>query len=249
MRVVVGLPQISRDPQGVLDAACAAEEAGAWGVWTFDNLTTLRGPDRPVLDGWALLPLLARTTRRLRLVSLVTRARLRPPALVARMAAVTQAACDGRLIVGVGAGDRGSLAEERRFGIDAPADRATRLAAVAATVQALRGRGPGPVRPRHHPVPVWIGGTGPDIVDLAARTANAWHGWGLTPEEFAQRAASVRAHHPDLECWWGGMYDPATASHTVRALAEGGADGITWMVASRHDAERRPALLELVRGL
>lgn len=249
MRVVVGLPQISADPQAVLDAAREAEEAGAWGVWTFDNLTTLRGPDRAVLDGWALLSLLAGGTGGLRLVSLVTRARIRPPALVARMAAVVQAASGGRLTVGIGAGDRASLAEEHRFGIVAPADRAARLDAVERTVEALRGRGPGPVRPSHDPVPVWIGGAGSELVDLAARVADAWHGWGLSPAAFSERASSLRAHRPGIECWWGGMFDPVTAPGTMRALAEAGADGVTWMIASRHETERRPALLDLIRDL
>lgn len=248
MRLAVGLPQIGDDVEGVVRAAREAEDAGAWGVWVFDNLAPILRPDRPALEGWSLLGPLARATSRVRLVSLVTRAGLRPPALVVRMAAVVQAASHGRLVVGLGAGDAAGRREERRFGVGAPAGSAERRAHIEETIDLMRSP-VRPVRPEGPAPPVWVGGASADLVELAARRADAWHGWGLTPERFARCAARVRtlARRP-VECWWGGTFDPALASGTAEALRRAGADGITWMVPSRHDGERRPELLRLVRS-
>src|SRR5207245_8850184 len=108
VRSCVGLPQVGDDPAACIRAAREAEDAGAWGVWVFDNLAPMLRPDRPCLEGWALLASLARATTRVQLVSLVTRAGLRHPAVVARMAALVQDASAGRLVLGLGAGDAAS---------------------------------------------------------------------------------------------------------------------------------------------
>jgi alkanesulfonate monooxygenase SsuD/methylene tetrahydromethanopterin reductase-like flavin-dependent oxidoreductase (luciferase family) len=241
MHIAVSLPQIGRDVGAVLDAARAAEDAGAWGVWVFDNLAPLRRPDLPSLEGWSLLGPVARATSRIKLISLVTRAGMRPPGLVARMAAVVQASSDGRLVVGLGAGDRASRREERRFGVDAPASRAVRLALLEETARRLRGDDE-PVIPAIVPPHIWVAGAAPDLVAAAGRIADAWHGWDIDLERFGAIASALR-----IPAWWGAMFDPATARRTLDALANAGAAGVTWMIASQREREYRPLLHDVVR--
>lgn len=246
MRHVIGLPQLHDDPHRAIEAARQAESAGAWGVWAYDNLRPLRRPDAPSLDGWTLLTLAARATSRVRLVSLVTRAGLRPPALMARMAAVAQAASGGRFVLGLGVGDAAGREEERAFGIMAAASRDARLTEVERTIGEVRAPRL-PVRPRSLPPPIWVGGTSEPVRDLAARHADAWHAWGIEPAEFAALAANVRARAGrPIECWWGGFYRPDRAGDIVARLREAACDGITWMVASARDAQWRPLLIDWV---
>lgn len=74
-------------------------------AWLWDHLVPLRGPvTGPALEAWTLLAALAAETRRLRLGIIVTSNRIRPPALLAKMAATVDQISDGRLIFGIGAG-------------------------------------------------------------------------------------------------------------------------------------------------
>jgi alkanesulfonate monooxygenase SsuD/methylene tetrahydromethanopterin reductase-like flavin-dependent oxidoreductase (luciferase family) len=258
--IAVGLPQVGDDVESVVRAARDAEDAGAWGVWVFDNLQRLKRPELSVLEGWSLLGPLAAATSRVRLVSLVTRAGLRPPALVARMAAVVQAASDGRFVLGLGAGDAASRAEEERFGIQGvrgrstadavrstgvEAEREARLRLIEGTVREVREPS-APLRPVVAPPPIWVGGTADALIDLALRVAaDAWHGWGLEVDAFARRAAGLPS---EVEKWWGGTFDPANAERQAEDLAAAGAAGITWMIPSARDERDRPKLLDLVRS-
>jgi alkanesulfonate monooxygenase SsuD/methylene tetrahydromethanopterin reductase-like flavin-dependent oxidoreductase (luciferase family) len=74
-------------------------------AWLWDHLVPLRGDvTGPALEAWTLLSALAAQTSRLRLGVIVTSNRIRPPAVLAKMAATTDIIADGRLIFGIGAG-------------------------------------------------------------------------------------------------------------------------------------------------
>jgi alkanesulfonate monooxygenase SsuD/methylene tetrahydromethanopterin reductase-like flavin-dependent oxidoreductase (luciferase family) len=74
-------------------------------AWLWDHMVPLRGDVRgPALEAWTLLAALAAQTRRLRLGVIVTNNRLRPPAVLAKMAATVDRISNGRLVVGIGAG-------------------------------------------------------------------------------------------------------------------------------------------------
>ncbi len=74
-------------------------------AWLWDHLVPLRGDvTGPALEAWTLLAALAAQTRRLRLGVVVTSNRLRPPAVLAKMAATVDQISAGRLIFGIGAG-------------------------------------------------------------------------------------------------------------------------------------------------
>jgi alkanesulfonate monooxygenase SsuD/methylene tetrahydromethanopterin reductase-like flavin-dependent oxidoreductase (luciferase family) len=74
-------------------------------AWLWDHLVPLRGDVRgPALEAWTLLAALAAQTERLRLGVIVTSNRLRPPAVLAKMAATVDRISNGRLVFGIGAG-------------------------------------------------------------------------------------------------------------------------------------------------
>ena len=84
-------------------------------AWLFDHLMPIGGdPDGPVFEGWTLLPALAAQTQRLRLGLLVTSNRVRPPALLAKIAATADIVSGGRLDFGIGAGSRTDIPWARR---------------------------------------------------------------------------------------------------------------------------------------
>lgn len=97
-------------------------------AWLWDHMVPLRGDVRgPALEAWTLLAALAARTERLRLGVIVTSNRLRPPAVLAKMAATVDQISRGRLVFGIGAGgsagsDPAGLALVRReydaYGID-----------------------------------------------------------------------------------------------------------------------------------
>jgi len=74
-------------------------------AWLWDHMVPLRGDVRAAaLEAWTLLAALAAQTRRLRLGVIVTSNRLRPPAVLAKMAATADVISGGRLVFGIGAG-------------------------------------------------------------------------------------------------------------------------------------------------
>jgi alkanesulfonate monooxygenase SsuD/methylene tetrahydromethanopterin reductase-like flavin-dependent oxidoreductase (luciferase family) len=76
-------------------------------AWLFDHLMPIFGdPNGPTFEGWTLLSALAAQTHRLRLGLLVTSNRLRPPALLAKIAATVDVVSKGRLDFGIGVGSR-----------------------------------------------------------------------------------------------------------------------------------------------
>ena len=200
------LPQFTDRPEAALEAAVDARRLGFAGGFVFDHLWPLGAPERPALECWTLLAAVAAATRGgpegsgFRVGTLVTRAGLRVPGLVARMAGTVGQVAGAPPIIGVGRGDRANQAENLAYGLPF-GDPAERAATLEATVAALRGPLTGPSRPtgaplRGSPDPsgpeVWVGGAGPGAHELAGRLADGWNGWARTPEELAAGLAAVR---------------------------------------------------------
>ena len=234
----VTLPQFSERPGPAVEACLDAHGLGFGGVFVFDHLWPLGQPSRPALEGWTLLAALAAAVGRepggaggFRVGTLVTRAGLRAPALVARMAATVGQVAGAGAIVGVGRGDLANRAENLAFGLPF-GDAAERARVLEATVAALRGPLAGMPPPE-----VWVGGTGPGALALSGRLADAWNGWARTPEELAAGLAAVRA-----EAERAGR-DPATVAATwggqvlVAPDRREAADRLARWVADRPPAE------------
>jgi alkanesulfonate monooxygenase SsuD/methylene tetrahydromethanopterin reductase-like flavin-dependent oxidoreductase (luciferase family) len=222
------LPQFNERPGLALDACSEAWELGFGGVFVFDHLWPLGQPQRPALEGWTLLAALAarvgRAPEGFRVGTLVTRAGLRNPGLVARMAATVGEIAGGPPIIGVGRGDAANRDENQAYGLPF-GDLAERTAALEAAVAALRGPLGG--RPE-----VWVGGTGPAALALAGRLGDAWNGWGRTAEELAaglaeaRKAAEAAGRDPAAVAgsWGGQVLVAADGREAEGRLAAWGAD-------------------------
>jgi alkanesulfonate monooxygenase SsuD/methylene tetrahydromethanopterin reductase-like flavin-dependent oxidoreductase (luciferase family) len=90
----------------ILDVWLEADEEPLFEhAWLWDHFIPLRGPaNGAALEAWTLLAALAAQTKRLRLGVIVTSNRIRPPAVLAKMAATVDVISRGRLEFGIGAG-------------------------------------------------------------------------------------------------------------------------------------------------
>src|SRR6516165_1772989 len=71
-------------------------------AWLWDHLIPLRGAATDdALEAWTLLAALAGQTTRLKLGVIVTSNRIRPPAVLAKMAATVDIISGGRLVFGI----------------------------------------------------------------------------------------------------------------------------------------------------
>ncbi|MFE2972038.1 LLM class flavin-dependent oxidoreductase [Streptomyces sp. NPDC059340] len=74
-------------------------------AWLWDHLLPLRGPkDGQIHESWTLLSALSAQTERLRLGLLVTSNRIRPPAVLGKIASTVDVISSGRLVMGIGVG-------------------------------------------------------------------------------------------------------------------------------------------------
>lgn len=175
-------------------------------AWLWDHLMPIAGPkDGQVLEGWTLLSALAARTQRLRLGLLVTSNRIRPPALLGKMASTVDVISGGRLVMGLGVG--GTLqppgaggvpgpnpaeAEYAGYGLTLvpPAEGVARLAETIAVLRAMwtqdvfdfHGRYVTLTGNRNEPKPVQrpgppllVGGWGNRMLRLVAEHADIWN--------------------------------------------------------------------------
>jgi alkanesulfonate monooxygenase SsuD/methylene tetrahydromethanopterin reductase-like flavin-dependent oxidoreductase (luciferase family) len=199
------LPLFSGDPAKVLAAARECEALGFDGVFAFDHFFPPGAPpDRPSLEAFATLAAVAAVTDRVRLGTLVTRAGIRPPGLLAKSASWLDAASGGRFVLGIGTGDPIDRPEHEAYGIPmlGKADRRALLEETVTALKAVFGGqaygGGSHVPPLRGPLlpapaqeggpPVWIGAQADPVVRLAGRVADGWNGWGLDAAAFAAKA-------------------------------------------------------------
>lgn len=184
------VPQFRTDVDTMRSLAVAADTHGFDSFWLMDHLLTPGAPPTDVLESWTLLTALATATGRVRLGHLVGCNPLRPPALLAKMAATVDHISGGRLDLGLG---WGSVDEElTAFGLGGRS-RSRRSRELGETLEilekmwtgkpfdhtgeAFRLRGayglPTPVQGR---IPVHIGGAGRTLtMPLVAAHADWWN--------------------------------------------------------------------------
>ena len=183
------------------DAVPAIEHA-----WLWDHMLPLRGdPAAPLHEGWTLLAALAAQTSRLRLGLMVTSNRLRPPAVLAKMAATTDIISRGRLVFGIGVGgtrvagrfqdyggENPAVREFQAYGVPlvAPGEGIAALGESRTIIRRMWTEGPFDFDGRHYrlegavcepkPVqrphpPILIGGYGERTLRVVARHADIWN--------------------------------------------------------------------------
>ncbi|MGH2556496.1 MAG: LLM class flavin-dependent oxidoreductase [Actinomycetota bacterium] len=241
LKVGVILPMFSGDSEKVIAAARSAESLGFDGVFAFDHFFPPGGsPDRPALEAFTTLAAVAVSTERVTLGTLVTRAILRPPGLLAKMMSTIDLISNGRTVLGIGTGDPIDRPEHHAFGFPNLSVRERRahlgetLAALKALFQGRPYEGGEHVPPMAGPLlpppvqaggpPVWVGAQSDEVVRMAGRLAEGWNGWGLSPEEFRTKA-KLLAEEADqagrtAEATWAGIVLVGEDEAEVEALVE-----------------------------
>ena len=254
MKIGVILPLFSGDMGKVIEAARESERLGYDGVFAFDHFFPPgASPDRPALEAFTTLAAVGAATTRVRIGTLVTRAILRPPGMVAKMASTLDVMTGGRMILGVGTGDPIDQPEHDAFGFPSLSveDRRAHLAeTVSAWKALLRGevyeggefvpRLEGPLLPApvgEDGVPVWIGAQSDAVVRMAGGIADGWNGWGLEPARFRRKVGilseAAAAAGRRAEATWAGIVlvgeDEAEAEKLLESRrSKGMADELAW---------------------
>ena len=204
------LPLFNDRPQKTLDAAREAEALGFDAVFVFDHFFPPGAPSHlPALEAFTMLAAIVEVTERVHVGTLVTRASLRPPGLIAKMVSSIDAQSGGRVILGMGTGDQIDGPEHEAYGFHTLSlqERRAYLAEAIAALKALfAGEAwpggehvpplAGPLLPppaRAGGPPIWVGAQGDAVVRLAASIADGWNGWGMEPPRFAAKVATLRA--------------------------------------------------------
>ena len=268
MRIGLVLPMFTSDAERVLSFARRAEYLGFDGVFAYDHLMPLGGPDDgPALECFTTLSAVAAATSRIRLGTLVTRASLRPVGLLAKLAMQLDLISDGRAILAVGTGDELSRREHDAFGLPylQAGERREQLAETMRALGELFAGRPwpggrhvprveGPLLPRSATPggPTrWVGGTSRAVVGIAAQTAAAWNGWGLDDERFEERVRLLASRAQEagrhVDATWGGIVLVGRdTAETERLVAERRARGLPFDGVSIGTAEQTVAQLERI---
>jgi len=183
-------PQFGFSYADVVRIAREAESAGFRALWVSDHLMLgAEAVATDCLEAWTLLSALAVDTKKIRIGPMVTSQSYRNPALLAKMAAGVDQVSGGRLEFGIGAGWK--EVEYRAYGYAYPDDptRVTQLVEALeictrlwtepkATYRGTHYRIEEAVsspKPLQRPLPIWIGGTKPRVMRIAAKFAHVFN--------------------------------------------------------------------------
>jgi alkanesulfonate monooxygenase SsuD/methylene tetrahydromethanopterin reductase-like flavin-dependent oxidoreductase (luciferase family) len=200
-----------------LAAAQAVDRLGFDYLWGHDHLWSTGG-DRlqPFFEGWSTITAWAALTERVRLGLLVGANPFRHPSVVAKIAATVDHISGGRLVLGMGAGNRED--ETLAHGMDPGASVGERLDRLDEALTIIRGilagesmtrtsphyavdgarQAPLPVQAR---IPIAIGASGERKgLRVVARHADIWQQWlGLDEVDvFVHKSAVLDGHLADV---------------------------------------------------
>jgi alkanesulfonate monooxygenase SsuD/methylene tetrahydromethanopterin reductase-like flavin-dependent oxidoreductase (luciferase family) len=186
----------------VVEWATRAEDAGFASVWLSDHLfvdpSRWGGPQGTYdcFDPIVGLGALARATSRVQLGTLVLCAPLRSPRVLAKHLETVHRLAGGRLIAGIGAGWNEAEFVAAGVAFERAGVRVRQLDEAVATLK------------EHQPAPVWVGGRGDRVMEVAARRADGFNMGGWTAETRRPLADF------DRTCERVGR-DPATVTRSV----------------------------------
>jgi alkanesulfonate monooxygenase SsuD/methylene tetrahydromethanopterin reductase-like flavin-dependent oxidoreductase (luciferase family) len=199
------LPQEGGDFEKIVRVAEICERLGYDSIWAYDHLAPYWTRRGQAFECWTLLAAVAQRTKNIKLGSLVTNVNLRNPALLAKITSSLDNLCDGRLILGLGTGDRMSREELLSYGYSYARveERVERLREAVLILKAMWTKDQATFQGRYHSVlnavnypkpiqkphpPLWIGGSHLKLLDIIAEMADGWNYWGLKKEVLAQRS-------------------------------------------------------------
>lgn len=219
-------PQFGFSYEDILDIGRAGERAGFTRLWLSDHLfLNAEAARTDCLEAWTALGALARDLGTIRIGPMVTCQSYRNPALLAKIAAVVDRLSGGRLEFGIGAGWK--EIEYRAYGY-AFAPAAQRVDELVDTIEICRrmwtqdkasyvGKRYSVAdalcapKPAQSPLPIWIGGSKPRILRIAARYGH-WmnHTAGdMTPDGVRARQQALDSACRDRK------RDPATLKRSA----------------------------------
>ena len=194
------LPFFREETERLIEVAIAAELVGLDAVFAYDHLFRYAGDGsvRSALEFSAVLGALCAETTSISIASLVARATLRPPAVLAGIFKTARRIAGERIIAGIGAGDEQSRDEMENFGYTF-GDISSRVEALEAATAALVDTG----------IPVWVAGD-PKYVGAAVMMADGWNRWGVSLDRFGREASQLNAERKNrggspLLISWGGV--------------------------------------------
>jgi alkanesulfonate monooxygenase SsuD/methylene tetrahydromethanopterin reductase-like flavin-dependent oxidoreductase (luciferase family) len=167
--------------------ALAAEDRGLDSVWMIDHFfnQTSDGGREGMHEAWTVVSAVAAVTTRVEIGTLVLCTPFRNPGLVAKMAATAQEISAGRIILGLGAGWHEPEFAAFGYPFDHRVDRfAEALPAIASLLRGEsvthdgshhRLRSAAILPPAPYDVPILVAASGPRMLRLTARYADAWN--------------------------------------------------------------------------
>jgi alkanesulfonate monooxygenase SsuD/methylene tetrahydromethanopterin reductase-like flavin-dependent oxidoreductase (luciferase family) len=180
-------PQFGFSYEAIRDVARAAHRAGFTRLWVSDHLLLSKDAvATDCLEAWTVLAGLARDTEGIRIGPMVSAQSYRNPAVLAKIAAGVDQMSGGRLEFGVGAGWKD--VEYQAYGYDFP-EAGTRVTQLVETLEictrlwtqeraTYHGKSyrienaVAAPKPKQTPLPIWIGGTKPRVMRIAAKWAH-----------------------------------------------------------------------------
>jgi alkanesulfonate monooxygenase SsuD/methylene tetrahydromethanopterin reductase-like flavin-dependent oxidoreductase (luciferase family) len=212
------------------------------------DLVTLHGDvlhgSNPSSELWTLLCWVAASTSKIRVGPVVLALPNRHPAVLAKMAETLDRLSDGRLVLVLGAGGPMNEPAYQAFGLAQRSPR-EKVQALEEALDILRGlwnasgfsytgqhfRTEGAtIEPKpSHPIPLWLGVFGAQMLDLVGRKADGWLPTYqfLAPDQAYQKLELIRAVAEQA----GRNPDEITYGYNVPILVEEGAVTNRWRVA------------------
>ncbi|MCV7006807.1 LLM class flavin-dependent oxidoreductase [Mycobacterium gordonae] len=167
------LPQVRLSVADIVERAQCAEAAGFDGIAFIDHLEAPGQPDENIWEAMGIATWVAARTQRLRVGHLVLCDAFRHPAVLAKQAVTLSAASDGRFELGLGSGSWPAEFAKFKVGQQDPVARVEQLGRHLELISQYwaSGQNPGPA----HPIPLILGGSGPQMMKLVAEHADWWN--------------------------------------------------------------------------
>ena len=258
IRIGCQLPQEVNDFEKLATIAQKCEKLGYESVWTYDHLAPFWRERGDALECWTLLAAIAQRTHSIKVGTLVTNVNLRSPTLLVKMATTLDIVSGGRLILGLGTGDKLSRKELESHGYRF-ANLTERVQRLRETVLILKSmwqatepettftgkyyrlsnaaNHPRPIQEPHPPI--WIAGKHRKILDIVAELADGWNHWGVEVDHVAELERHLAAKSKEF----GRRYEDITRSATwpMHSILEGGKDRSMVLEELRSELRKRTA--------